>query len=212
MLIGYTRVSKADGSQTLEDQLQALTEAGVEQEHIYSDQACAKGDQRPALEGCLKVMRKGDVLLVWKLDRLGRDLTHLVNLVNKLHKRGIGLAVLTGLGAEIDTNSPSGNLIFAIFAALAEFDREQISERKMAGLTAIRSRGERSRNRYSMTPAKLRLAIEAMTRKDTIVSDLSDELGVTSQTLYRYVGRSGELRGAGEVLLRPRKSRQLKSI
>jgi DNA invertase Pin-like site-specific DNA recombinase len=208
MLIGYTRVSKADGSQNLDLQCDALTDAGVEAAHIYSDQASGKGDERPGLEACLKALRKGDMLIVWKLDRLGRDLTHLVNLVDKLHQRGIGFKVLTGQGANIDTTTASGKLVFGIFAALAEFERELISERTRAGLAAARIRGRRGGRPYTMTPAKLRLAIAAMSKRDTSVGDLCEELGVTRQTLYRYVGPAGELRSAGEDLLKASKARQ----
>ncbi|MGX1005597.1 DNA invertase Pin-like site-specific DNA recombinase, partial [Roseovarius sp. MBR-38] len=103
MLIGYARISKADGSQSLDLQRDALIAAGVPVERIYEDQASGARDDRPGLEACLRSLREGDVLVVWKLDRLGRTLTHLVNTVRDLSDRGIGLRVLTGQGAEIDT-------------------------------------------------------------------------------------------------------------
>jgi len=102
MLIGYARVSKADGSQVLDLQGDALREAGVSPGQIYQDEASGKRDDRPGLVACLKALRKGDVLVVWKLDRLGRDLRHLVNTAQDLADRGIGLKVLTGQGAQID--------------------------------------------------------------------------------------------------------------
>ena len=121
-LIGYARVSKADGSQVIDLQHDALAKAGVDLEHhLYTDAASGRRDDRPGLEACIKALRLGDTLVVWKLDRLGRDLRHLVNLVGDLTKRGIGLKVLAGEGASIDTTTANGRLIFAIFAGLAEF-------------------------------------------------------------------------------------------
>ena len=136
MLIGYMRVSKADGSQSTDLQRDALLSAGVDADNLYEDHASGKKDDRPQLAACLKGMRAGDTLMVWKLDRLGRDLRHLVNTVHDLTDRGIGLKVLTGEGAAIDTTTASGKLVFGIFAALAEFERELISERTKAGFRA----------------------------------------------------------------------------
>jgi DNA invertase Pin-like site-specific DNA recombinase len=123
MLIGYARVSKADGSQSLDLQYDALRAVGVAHNNIYDDRASGSRDDRPGLAACLKSLRDGDVLVVWKLDRLGRTLTHLVSTVQNLSDRGIGLRVLTGKGAQIDTTTPSGRMVFGIFATLAEFER-----------------------------------------------------------------------------------------
>ena len=122
MLIGYMRVSKADGSQATDLQRDALIAAGVDPVHLYEDQASGMREDRPGLTSCLKALRTGDTLVVWKLDRLGRDLRHLINTVHDLTGRGIGLKVLTGHGAAIDTTTAAGKLVFGIFAALAEFD------------------------------------------------------------------------------------------
>lgn len=138
---------------------------------------------------------------MWKLDRLGRDLRHLVNIVHDLTERGIGLKVLTGQGAAIDTTTASGKLVFGIFAALAEFERGLISERTTAGLASARARGRIGGRPYKMTPAKHRLALASMGRPYTKVSDLCVELGVTRQTLYRHVSPSWELRPVGHKLL-----------
>ena len=142
MLVGYMRVSKADGSQVVDLQRDALVAAGVDDRHLYEDAASGKQDDRPGLAACLKALRPGDTLVVWKLDRLGRNLRHLVNVVHDLTARGIGFKVLTGHGASIDTTSPSGKLVFGIFAALAEFERELIVERTKAGIAAARARGK----------------------------------------------------------------------
>ncbi|SFV22771.1 recombinase family protein [Micrococcus terreus] len=205
MLVGYMRVSKADGSQTTDLQRDALLAAGVDPEALYEDKASGKTDDRPHLAACLKALRSGDTLLVWKLDRLGRDLRHLVNIVHDLTERGVGLKVLTGQGAAIDTTTASGKLVFGIFAALAEFERELISERTKAGLASARARGRNGGRPYKMTPAKIRLAMASMGKKDTNVSALCKELGITRQTLYRHVSPTGELREAGQKVLAQRR-------
>jgi len=147
-------------------------------------------------------MREDDTLIVWKLDRLGRNLRHLVNTIHDLMERKIGLRVLTGQGANIDTTTASGRLVFGIFAALAEFERELIRERTIAGLSSARARGRKGGPPYTMTPAKLRLAQAAMAKRDTKVGDLCKELGVTRQTLYRFVDPKGKLRADGTKLLK----------
>ncbi len=204
MLIGYMRVSKADGSQSTDLQRDALLSAGVDPSNLYEDHASGKKDDRPELASCLKGMRAGDTLLVWKLDRLGRDLRHLVNTVHNLTERGIGLKVLTGEGAAIDTTTASGKLVFGIFAALAEFERALISERTIAGLASARARGRTGGRPYKMTPAKIRLAMAAMGQPETKVGALCTELGITRQTLYRHVSPTGELRPDGKKLLNPK--------
>ena len=108
MLVGYMRVSKADGSQTVELQRDALLAAGVDAAHLYDDHASGRRDDRPGLASCLKALRGGDTLIVWKLDRLGRNLHHLINTVHDLTGRGVGLRVLTGQGAAVDTTTPAG--------------------------------------------------------------------------------------------------------
>jgi DNA invertase Pin-like site-specific DNA recombinase len=158
MLIGYMRVSKADGSQSLDLQRDALIAAGVQPRRLYEDQVTGKAERRPGLDQCLKALRTGDTLVVWKLDRLGRDLRHLVNLVHELTARDVGFRVLTGEGAAIDTTTPSGKLVFGILAALAEFERELIRERTIAGLAAARARGRAGGRKPKMTAAKVRLA------------------------------------------------------
>lgn len=111
MLIGYVRVSKSDGSQTIHLQRDALIAAGVDPAQIYEDRASGRLDARPGLDATLKALRTGDTLVVWKLDRLGRNLRHLVNTVHDLTKQGVGFKVLTGHGASIDTTTPAGKLV-----------------------------------------------------------------------------------------------------
>ena len=198
-MIGYMRVSKADGSQTLDMQRDALLAAGVEPDAIYEDFASGKKDDRPGLTSCIKALRKNDVLVIWKLDRLGRSLPHLVATINDLNERGVGFRVLTG--APIDTSTKEGKLMFAIFAGLAEFERDLIVERTKAGLAAARARGRNGGRPAKMTRAKVLRAKAAMADRDTDVSALAGELGVTRQTLYRHVGPGGEVRADGQKLM-----------
>jgi DNA invertase Pin-like site-specific DNA recombinase len=201
MLLGYMRVSKADGSQVLDLQRDALLAAGVKDGQLYEDLASGRRDDRPGLLACTKALRQGDTLVIWKLDRLGRDLRHLVNLVHDLSARGIGLKVLTGEGAAINTTTAAGKLVFGIFAALAEFERALITERTRAGIAAARARGRNGGAPFKMTAAKLRLAQAAMGQPETKIGPLCRELGISRQTLYRHVAPDGTLREHGSKLL-----------
>lgn len=193
-------MSKADGSQSLDLQRNALLQASVAEEFLYQDHASGKQDDRPGLEACLKALREHDTLVVWKLDRLGRNLRHLINTVHSLTERGVGLKVLSGHGAAIDTTTPAGKLVFGIFASLAEFERDLIAERTKAGLQAARARGRSGGRPFTMTTAKLALAQAAMTQRSTCVVALCKELGVSRQTLYRYLTPTGELRNSAKML------------
>jgi len=183
------RVSTADQSTDL--QRDALIAAGVDERSIYLDKASGKRDDRPGLEACLKALREGDTLVVWKLDRLGRSLRHLVATVQDLVERRIGFRVLTGHGANIDTSTASGKLVFGIFAALAEFERELIAERTKAGLAAARARGRRGGRKPKLSPtmlagARARLADDPLLDK----AALAKELGVHRATLWRALERT----------------------
>ena len=197
MRLGYARVSKADGRQALDLQSDALEAAGVALERLYTDRASGKDAPRPGLSACLKAARAGDTLVVRTLDRLGRDLKHLVNTVHALDARGVGLKVLTGQGAHIDTTTPGGKLVFAIFAALAEFERALIIERTRAGLAAARARGRCGGRRLALNAAQVRMAQAALRNRETGVAEVCREFGIGRTTLYRYVGPGGELREQG---------------
>ena len=129
------------------------------------------------------------MLVVWKLDRLGRNLTHLVNTVQDRSARGVGLRVLTGQDAQIDTTTAAGRLVLGIFATLAEFERELIRERTVAGLNAARARGRKGGRKFALSKAQVRLAQAAMANRDTSVSEFCRELGIKPVTLYRYWDR-----------------------
>jgi DNA invertase Pin-like site-specific DNA recombinase len=144
MLVGYVRVSKADGSQVTDLQRDALLAAGINPKHIYEDTASGKRDDRPGLAACLKALREKDTLVVWKLDRLGRDLRHLVNTVHELTSRGVGFKVLTGHGATIDTTTASGKLVFGFFAALLHEGSVWSNARSLTASQGITPRPARS--------------------------------------------------------------------
>src|SRR5436309_11713341 len=201
MLIGYIRVSKSDGSQVLDLQRDALAEAGVETSRIYEDLASGRQDDRPGLTACLKALQPGNTLVVWKLDRLGRDLKHLISVVEALRQRHVGFKVLAGAGAQIDTTTANGRLVFGIFAALAEFEAALIRERTHAGLAAARARGRVGGRPRKMTKATLHMAMAAMADPQAQAREVARRLGMTTTTLYDYVNGDGSLKPAGRALL-----------
>ena len=201
MLIGYVRVSKADGSQTLAPQRDALLAAGVEPERLYQDLASGRRDDRPGLSACLKALQPGNTLVIWKLDRLGRDLRHLVLMAEELRTRGVGLKVLTGAGAQIDTTTANGRLAFGIFAAFAEFERELITERTRAGLAAARARGRLGGRPRKMNRATLLMAMAALRDPTAVAAEVAKRLGITTTTLYAYVNGDGTVKALGQAVL-----------
>ncbi|MCL5271828.1 MAG: recombinase family protein [Gammaproteobacteria bacterium] len=199
MLIGYARVSKSDGSQLLDLQKDALLKAGVDQEYIYQDLASGRKDDRPGLKACLKALQPGNTLVVWKLDRLGRDMKHLVNLIDDMSHKKVGFKVLSG--AEIDTTTANGRLVFGIFAALAEFERELIKERTQAGLAAARARGRNGGRPRKMDEHTIKMAVAAMSDRNSVAHEVAKRLNITTTTLYTYVNGDGSLKEAGTKLL-----------
>lgn len=178
ILIGYARVSTQD--QTLQLQTDALTAAGCER--IFSDVASGARGARPGLEQALSHLRKGDTLAVWRLDRLGRSLAHLVQTVGDLEREEKGFRSIT---EQIDTTTPSGRLVFHLFASLAQFERDLIRERVRAGITAARARGRMGGRPRVLEGAKAKLAAKLMADRNRNVSDICRALGVSRATLYR---------------------------
>lgn len=185
-LIGYARVSTEDQSLAL--QLDALQAAGCV--HVFQDRASGAGSARKGLSDALAHCTAGDVLTVWKLDRLGRSLFDLVELVDGLKARGVGLKVLTGAGASIDTTRPEGMLIFAVFAALAEFERELIRERTRAGMAAAKRRGRHVGRPTKLTPDRLAHA-RALIEEGREKGEVAALLGVGKATLRRALNGPG---------------------
>lgn len=199
MLIGYIRVSTAE--QNLDLQRDALLAAGVELDRIYEDVGSGRKDDRPGLKECMRALREGDTLVVWKLDRLGRDLKHLIITVEDLTKRGIGFKVLEGHGSSIDTTGADGKLIFRIFCALAEYERERLVERTKAGLKAARARGRLGGRPRKMSREKLRMAMAAMADPEAKPKEVAKSLGITTATLYAYVNGDGTVKEEGAKIL-----------
>lgn len=184
MIVGYARVSTQD--QSLELQLDALRVAGCEQ--VFSEKITGKSRERPELTTCLKMLRKEDVLVVWKLDRLARSLKDLVELINELESRQIGFRSVT---EAIDTTTAGGRLVFHIFGALAEFEHNLIRERTIAGLAAARARGRKGGRKPSMSTADTRKAA-AMLKDDKITKkEVAEHFGVSRLTLNKSLAREG---------------------
>ncbi len=195
--VGYARVSTAQQSPQL--QIDALQSAGCQK--IYQEMASGAKAQRPQLEQMLAQLRSGDVLVVWKLDRLGRSLTHLVQLVNQLLEQGVGLQ---GLNDPVDTTSAQGRLMFNIFASLAEFERELIRERTRAGLKSARARARgRSGGRPKGLSEQAKLtaaAAESLYQEGKLsVRQISRQLDISTATLYSYLRHRGVKIGGPEV-------------
>lgn len=188
MLVGYARVST--GEQNLDMQLDALKKAGCEK--VFSDELSGAKSERPGLTEAFKFVRTGDTLVVWRLDRLGRSLRDLLTRVEELRQREIGFK---SLHENIDTTSPAGKLQFHIFSALAEFERDLIRERTMAGLRAARARGRKGGRKQQMTPDKIKVAASLMKDKSNSVKDICQTLHISRTTLYRYINPNGEVRG-----------------
>ena len=180
MLIGYARVSTRDQKPHL--QLDALREAGCER--VFEETSSGAKRDRPELKAALDFIRAGDSLVVWKLDRLARSTRQLLETVEMLEQRSIGLKILT---QNIDTTSAGGRLIFTVFSAIAEFEREIIRERTRAGLDAARLRGRKGGRPRALTDKDLKEARALLTDPEITVEDIARRLGVGPSTLYRYL-------------------------
>jgi DNA invertase Pin-like site-specific DNA recombinase len=179
MLIGYARVSTDD--QNLDLQRDALQKAGCEQ--IFTDTVSGTKAERRGLTDALSHLRRGDTLVVWRLDRLGRSLRHLIDTVTALQERGIGFK---SLQESIDTTTSGGKLVFHIFGALAEFEREIIRERTQAGLSAARSRGKTGGRPKALTEKQVQMLNNLAADKDRSVEEICKTLGISRTTFYRY--------------------------
>lgn len=184
MRIGYARVSTEDQNTSL--QTDALKNAGCEQ--LFEEKVSGKSKDRPELDICLKVLREGDILVVWRLDRLGRSLEHLVQIIRDLELRKIGFLSLT---ESIDTTNAGGKLIFHIFAALAEFERNLISERTKAGLKAARARGRKGGRKAKLSSADTRKAAAMLLDPMVTKTEVAKHFGISRVTLNSALLRGG---------------------
>jgi DNA invertase Pin-like site-specific DNA recombinase len=183
-LMGYARVSTSD--QELRLQLDALAQHGCQLEHIFVDTASGATARRQGLEACLAVLQPGDVLLVWRLDRLGRSMPHLVSVVEQLRTRGVGFrSICDGV---IDTTTASGELIFHLFSALAQFEQRLIQERTQAGLCAARARGRKGgRKPLDVQAPRVQMAKAMYEDKRVGITDICYTLRIARSTFYRYL-------------------------
>jgi DNA invertase Pin-like site-specific DNA recombinase len=179
MLIGYARISTYD--QTLSPQKDALEKAGCEK--IFTDRVSGTKAERKGLQEAFSHLRRGDTLVVWRLDRLGRSLRHLIDTITTLDEKGIGFK---SLQENIDTTTSGGKLVFHIFGALAEFEREIIRERTRAGLTAARSRGRAGGRPKALSAKQVQMLRNMAADKSLTVSDICNTLGIGRTTFYRY--------------------------
>lgn len=184
MIIGYARVSTQDQSPEL--QLDALAAAGCEQ--VFHEKATGTNRERPELVACLRSLRAGDQLVVWKLDRLARSLKDLVEIIDDLQRRGVGFRSLT---ESIDTTSTGGRLVFHIFGALAEFEHSLIRERTVAGLAAARARGRKGGRKPAMSKADVRKAAAMLADPQITKTEVAKHFGVTRVTLNAALEREG---------------------
>ncbi len=184
--LGYARVSTAEQTAALQED--ALRAAGCQR--IWSDTASGTRTDRPQLVAVFDHLRAGDTLIVWRLDRLGRSLPHLIETIGELQARGVGFK---SVQENIDTTTPGGRLVFHVFGALASFERELIQERTLAGLAAARERGRLGGRPTALSPAKLKQARKMIGEK-TPVTEVAQVLGVSRATLYRRVPELGEAR------------------
>ena len=183
-LVGYARVSTDD--QDLSLQIDSLVGLGVDQKLIFTDKISGAKSARPGLDQCLDQLQNGDTLLVWRLDRLGRSMSHLVELIEELRDRDVGFRSVND-GA-IDTTSASGELIFHIFSALAQFERRLIQERTRAGLAAARARGRiGGRPRVDVDQAKVLAAQKLQADRSLSIDQICETLRISRSTYYRYL-------------------------
>ncbi len=180
MFIGYARVSTDD--QNLNLQLDALSNQGCEK--IFEDRLSGAKSERTGLKQTLQFVRSGDTIVVWRLDRLSRSLKDLIDMINELESRNVGLK---SLQESIDTTSSSGKLIFHIFGALAEFERNLIRERTQAGLKAARSRGRKGGRPKALSEDKRALAVKLYEEKKHTIAQICEMMNVTKPTLYSYI-------------------------
>jgi DNA invertase Pin-like site-specific DNA recombinase len=186
MLVGYMRVSSGNDRQTTDLQRDALLTAGVDPRHLFEDKASGARDNRPGLQQALDYVRSGDCLVVWKLDRLGRSLSHLLYIITTLQARGVAFRSLT---EQMDTTTPQGAFLFSVFGALAQYERVLTQERIRAGMEAARRRGKRGGRPKAISPEQLATILAAL-HAGASKASLCRTFGVKRTTLYDALARA----------------------
>ena len=204
ILIGYARVSTDD--QRLDLQIDALTKAGIERTRIYEEQASGVKTRRPVFAECLRSLRQGDTLVVWRLDRAGRSLIHLIEVMADLEKRGVKFR---SLNEAIDTATSTGRLVFNVLGAIAQFERDLISERTKAGLKAARLRGHRGGRKPKVTPQMLKAAKAILADGTVTWPEAAKIIGCSASALHRAFHRANEPRRQRELRKAARRAGKL---
>lgn len=194
--VGYMRVSTSDGSQKLDMQETALRNAGVSPEKIYSDMASGAKEDRTGLNYMLKSLNPGDTVVVWKLDRLGRSVKHLVNVIDTLIKKDVHLEILTGACHGINMNTPEGKMFFHLMATFAQFERDLIRERVIAGLEEAKRRGRKSGRKFKFSKADVDTAYHLI-QAGVPKKEIARRFNVTVQTIFNYFTPEGEIKQRG---------------
>ena len=210
MLRGYIWTAGDDSELLYEQQSRALLGAGVVAAQIYKDE-CPRRELRPQLQHCLEVLQSGDTLVVWRLDRLAHGRAHLLEVLGSLQQRDVGLKVLDGKGAAIDTADISFTVLISVIEALTEMEEQIVQEATLAGLAAARARGQTLGPKRKMTADMILQAMTAMADPNISVTQIASQLGITRATLYNYVGGDGSPKPAGIKVLEEAESSDYES-
>lgn len=201
MLIGYARVSKSDGSQVLDSQLDALKAFGVEEQYIYTDRLSGADANRPGFNECMRSLRKDDTLVVYSIDRLARGMNQAIKISDELQRKNVNLKILFGAGSIIDLSTAQGRFNFNIMSAFAEMQREMIRENTKVGLAAARARGKFGGRPWKVDPEILHMAMELLKENRMTVREIAKKLGVSDPTLYSCLNSDGTLKERGQMIL-----------
>ena len=196
--VGYMRVSTADGSQKFDMQETALVEAGVSPDKIYSDMASGASDDREGLKYMLKSLNPGDTVVVWKLDRLGRNVKYLVNVIDELIKKNVSLEILTGACHGVNMTTPEGRMFFHMAATFAQFERDLIRERIVAGIAEAKRRGRKSGRKFKFSNADVDTAYHLI-KAGVPKKEIARRFNVTVQTIFNYFTPDGEIKERSEL-------------
>ena len=206
MLIGYVCVAESGDHQTLDFHINELLKSGVDKNNIYYDFASGKKDRRPGLTSCVRNLRKGDTLVIWKLEFMGPDLSHVLQTIHDLLERGVSLKTLSGNSIYVETNTTTGQVVSGMCADLTDIRKTSGSAMTSTSPEEFRRFSRRKGPKFSLSEKQIRQIQSALSSQDTNVSALCNEFKITRQTLYRYFAPNGALRPYGEyVLLRQAK-------